>query len=154
MPDVGFNLLTFGLDPTRDIGAAVVFTPSVRAAVGPGKLLIGRVRVPVSDINPITGRGVATVAQTTNLRPACHYVVSIEWDESAPSGWAEINWPLRVPAGGGELADLLKLAPPAGTYMFGHGPPPPGVPPAGVFYIDLATPGDKLNIYGEPGAIA
>ena len=153
MPNVSFRLRTFGLDLTRDIRANVIFTPSRRGAIGPDGILVSRVVVPFSEINPTTGVGVAVLAQTTLLRPETHFIVSIEWVDAAPSGWAEINWPLRVHAGGGNLADLLQLAPPAGSFMLGHGAPPPGVPPAGTFYVDLATPGDKLNIYGEAGAI-
>lgn len=153
MPDVPFTLKTFGLDITRPLRCNVIFTPSVSAAVGPDGLLIGRVVVPWSEIDTTTGVGVARLASTTQLQPACHYWISFEWLDTAPSGFAEIQWPLHVPPSGGTLAELLKLAPPAGSYMFGHGPPPPGVPPRGVFYVDLATPGDHLNIYGEPGAI-
>ncbi|PPG25962.1 hypothetical protein C5E10_17995 [Pseudoclavibacter sp. RFBG4] len=109
MPNVPFKLKDFGLDPTTPRRANVIFTPSVPAAIGVDGILIGRRVVKWSDIHPITGAGVAVVAQTTTLRPECHLIVSIEWIDDAPSGWGELAWPLRVPAEGGNLVDLLDM---------------------------------------------
>ena len=126
MPDVRFRLLTFGLDTTRDLYASVVFTPSVRGAIGPGGLHVGRVVVPFGEIDPTTGIGVARLAETTLLRPECHFIVSVEWAESAPQGWAEINWPIHVPLAGGWLEDLLPVPPSPVHTWTSLNPPPPG----------------------------
>ncbi|MBB2959507.1 hypothetical protein [Pseudoclavibacter helvolus] len=53
-------------------------------------------------------------------------------------------------AGGGAIQAPESVAAPPGSIMFGHGP---YNPPRGTIYLDLAAPGDKVNIHGEPGAV-
>ena len=112
MPDVRFGLHTFGLDVTVGRRVDVIFTPSRRVAVSPGGgLHVGSVRVPWSLINAVTGRGVATLARTTDMQPSTHYIVSLEWPEGPPEGWAELHLPIQVPLSGGELSDLVSIPP-------------------------------------------
>ena len=140
MPNVSFRLRTFGLDLTRDIRANVIFTPSRRGAIGPDGILVSRVVVPFSEINPTTGVGVAVLAQTTLLRPETHFNVSIEWLDAAPSGWAEINWPIRVPATGGNLRDLMDIPAPSNAFAIARSDPGIRVGIGGAWIDDSVSP--------------
>ncbi|PPG29637.1 hypothetical protein [Pseudoclavibacter sp. RFBB5] len=138
MPDVPFTLKTFGLESTRGRRANFIFTPSRHGAIGPDGVLVGRVVVKWSEIDMETGIGVAKVAQTTTLRPACHYKVSVEWIDDAPEGFADIPWPLHVPAEGGPLSQLLKI--PAPENAFAVGPVDPGrAVSIGGWWLDNST---------------
>ncbi|MFB9286453.1 hypothetical protein, partial [Pseudoclavibacter helvolus] len=109
MPNVTFTLKTFGLSPTRDIRANVIFTPSRQGAIGPDGVLVRRVVVPWNEIDPVTGKGTANLANTTDLRPPCHFIMSIDWIDGSPQGWAEIQYPLHVNALGGDVSELLDM---------------------------------------------
>lgn len=151
MPNVSFTLKTFGLKLTRDMRANVVFTPSRPSALSPEGILIGRVVVPFSHINEETGLATVELAQTTLLRPATHYIVSVEWLDGSPSGWAEINWPIRVPAGGGALSNLMELPPEPGSILIGY-----DIPHAirGVLAVDIKGNENGLaELVVERGAI-
>ncbi|WP_394254696.1 hypothetical protein [Pseudoclavibacter helvolus] len=109
MPEVTFQLRTFGLEATRDLLANVVFTPSRDGAIGLDGMLVRRVLVPFSSIDAITGRGQVTLARTVGLKPPTHYDVSVEWLDPALEGWASISVPIHVPASGGDLSDLVDF---------------------------------------------
>lgn len=157
MPIISGRVRDFGLKSLTDQQLRIVFVPSNPAATGADGVLVGPVVVENSQIDAPTGIFETELAQTTLLQPPTHFRIRVEFYSRTGDrldGMVELDWELHVPAGDRSLKELLDLAPPAGTYMFGHGPPPPGVPPRGVFYVDLSTPGGRLNIYGEPGAIA
>ena len=148
MPEVPFTLKDFGLETTRGRRANVIFTPSNAAAMGPDGMLVGRVVVKWSEINPETGVGVATLAETTFLRPATHYVVSIEWLDDAPSGWAEIKWPVQVPAAGGPLSELLKIPWPLGALAISPIPPNSTVDIGGLWVDNSKEPAKLMKKIG------
>ncbi|VXB32444.1 hypothetical protein [Pseudoclavibacter sp. 8L] len=150
MPNVPFTLKTFGLETTRGLRAQVVFTPSTPGAIGPDGMLIRRVVVPWSAIDQITGIGVAVLAATTSLRPKTHYIVSVEWLDGVPSGWAEIAWPVRVPPGGGTLSELIELPTETGVVRVGRGVAK-AIP--GVLVVDIAGDGaGRAELVFEKGA--
>lgn len=139
MPNVTFTLRTFGLEMTRSLRANVVFTPSRSAAIGPDGIRIRREVVPFSAIDSVTGVGVARLAQTTLLRPATHYIVSIEWLDGPADGWGEINWPLHVPAAGGDLGDLIRLPAPSAAAVVTQDTPPNDLVAVGGLWVDTSS---------------
>lgn len=87
---------------------------------------------------------------SNSVRPEALYELICEWlDQSGnPQGFS--RWALfRAPVGGGNIADLVDLAPPSGVQlMYGYGPPPSSIP-ANTIYLDIS--GSKPVIYGPEG---
>jgi hypothetical protein len=95
------------------------------------------------------------LTRTTDVLGDAYYRIRIEWFDTHPvtgrrvAGRGEVPGKLRVPAGGGDLSELLELPDLSGLFFVGYGPPPQWV--TNSIYIDLAS--TPPGIYAPIGAL-
>lgn len=151
MPLVTGNIRTWQLEPfSTDELLLVRFIPSAAASVGSTVLPMREESVwPAAD-----GSVSVNLAQTTNTRNDVYFRIVLEWferdrlnDKWITRGRSEIAGELRVPAAGGDLADLLSVKPRPGSTLYGLGAPPSSL--RGVQYVDITGP--KLRFYAPKG---
>lgn len=154
MPNVTGDVSTWGVTAfPADSRLLVRFVPS-SAAVGPSELLPKR----TEDVLPAAdGTFTKNLIATTELIPDCWYTVRFEWFQKHPitgawelDGWSDLPGRLRVPPGGGDVADLIDVNYPEVKRVplyFGFGLPPEWLPPGGV-YFDLDDP-EGAGVYSD-----
>lgn len=89
-----------------------------------------------ANITDSTGAFIFTsVVGTDEMLPASTYTLTADWDAGMQ---LDVITGLRVPATGGNIADLIIATGRAnpGTVMFGYGPPPESL--TNVLYIDIS----------------
>lgn len=153
MPNVTGNVRTWGFEPfPADERLLVRFVPSSAGAAAPRNLFPGR----EERVEPApNGSFTVNLAQTTNVTPDVWFTIQFEWFDRHPiEGWvlvgsSQLDAKLRVPAGGGQIVDLLETAPPPGAILHGFGPPPDFL--SGVIYIDRS--GERPILYAPKGAL-
>lgn len=131
-----------------DVGLAVV--PGLRLFVQPERPTYALGRVLTTGRREVhlnaEGAGAVELVPTIDTNPRTMYSLIAQFSNGremdvlqfvAQPGGGVIRHPDNVPALPGQI-------------MFGYGP---FEPPRGVLYLDLAAPGDKVNIHGEPGAV-
>lgn len=131
MPVVTGTLTDIGLAPLAAFSPVVRFTPSEPAVSADGKLFASK---PVEVTPASNGAFSVTLATTDGVVPtAAHWVLSIGWRNpdgyTTGSGfypWDMPTWPIRVPAAGGLLADMLDVRASSDQVWVGATPPPEG----------------------------
>lgn len=151
MPQVTGSIRTWKFQPfSADEKLIVKFIPSAAGAVGSTLLPLRE-----EHVEPDSDGGInVNLAQTTLTRNDVFFRVVFEWflrdrlnGQWVTRGRSEIDGELRVPAAGGEIADLLSVKPRPGAIMSGYGPPPKSL--RGVMYVD--TSGMKPILYLPKG---
>jgi hypothetical protein len=141
MATVTGALSDFGIAPFPELQPRIQFIPS-----GPGvngtRLFSG----PPPTVNVGAGSGSFTIElqRTDDVRPVVWYTVRIEWLDPAGNyiGVDHPDWKLFVPAGGGELGDLLEA--PLNPFIFWVDATPPPNPQPGQYWLNTTT-GDLLK---------
>mgnify|MGYP001446329489 CR=1 FL=1 len=153
MPAVSGNVRTWGFTPFPTAERLLLrFVPSSAGVSSSAVLPLREERVePSAD-----GSFSVNLAATTAITPDVWFTVRFEWFSVHPvtgerelTGWSELPQELRVPSAGGNITDLLELAPRPGAILYGYGPPPSSLD--GVIYIDVS--GDKPVLHAPKGAL-
>lgn len=145
MPTVTGKLADVGLEPLAGFSPVLQFAPSEPAADSTGRIFASK---PVEVTPASNGSFSVTLASTDGIIPArAHWVMSIGFRN--PDGYMSgsgyfskdfPDWPIRVPAAGGVLADLIDLPAAPDMVWVDITPPPEGR--GYLFWIDIsgATP--------------
>lgn len=141
MPTVTGTLADIGLQDLAAFSPVLQFAPSEPAADSQGRIFATR---PVEVVPASSGAFSVTLATTDGIIPArAHWVLSIGWRN--PDGYMAgagyfskdfPSWPIRVPAAGGLLADMIDV--PARSDMVWVGITPPPESRGYLFWIDIS----------------
>ncbi|MEW1707000.1 hypothetical protein AB0230_07135 [Microbacterium sp. NPDC089190] len=151
MPLVTGSVRTWQLQPLPPNERLLVrFVPSAATSAGTTVLPLREEAVEP----PPDGSISVNLAQTTNTRNDVFFRVVLEWfvrdrlnEKWVTQGRSELPGELRVPAAGGDLAELLSIKPRPGSTLYGLGAPPSSL--RGVQYVDITGP--KLRFYAPKG---
>jgi hypothetical protein len=148
MPTVTGTLSDIGLAALAAFSPVLQFTPSEPAASPEGRLFAGK---PVEVVPNSAGAFSANLASTDGIVPRrAHWVLSIGYRN--PDGYMSgggyftkefPTWPIRVPAAGGQLVDMLGVQ--ASVDMVYVGPTPPPADRGYTFWIDISGATPVLN---------
>lgn len=128
MPTVTGFLQDFGENLLSDYSPELHFLPSGPAV---GNVTLYATKPIVVIPNPVNGRFEVDLVQTTDLNPDRWFVIAIAWLDSVTGGYIGkdfLDWKLRVPPEGGQLADLMEAPSNPGRAWVGLTPPPNPTP--------------------------
>jgi hypothetical protein len=138
-------------DSSLPTGSRLRFTPS-----GPGIRgdYIHAPKPTIVNINP-DGSFTAALTPTDTMRPATHYLLSIEWPDSdlygVNGGYISMSrppWVITVPGTGGAIGGLL--AAPWNPTLAWYGPSEPGgIAVPNTLWLDTDTPMNDLLIWSN-----
>lgn len=141
MPTVTGTLSDIGLGNLAAFNPVLQFAPSEPAASPGGRIFPTR---PVEVTPNSAGAFTVNLATTDGIIPRrAHWVLSIGWRN--PDGYMSGSgyfakdfptWPIRVPAGGGQLVDMLDIAATIDMIYVGVTPPHPDT--GYLFWIDIS----------------
>ena len=148
MPLVTGTLADIGLDPLAGFQPILRFRPNAPAASATGVIFPTK---PV-DVTPASdGSFSVDLASTDDVLPGnAHWRLTIEW--LSPDGYGSggysasdhASWKIRVPAGGGLLADMLDVPPRVDAVWVDIVPPPTD---GYLYWIDTSTSPATLNVW-------
>jgi hypothetical protein len=121
---VTLKLSDFGLQPLNGLQPEIEFRPN-DAAVGLGGKLMATAPIYVTPDS--SGNATVQLHTTDDLLPSnAYYNIVIHWlDAKGKRVKADNpNWKLQVPAGGGAIADLIRLPLGAGIVIYSPTAPP------------------------------
>lgn len=143
---VSGTLSDFGLDPIAGLYPEIEFRPSGPAAGSAGRLLVSE---PVRATPASDGTFTVNLQTTDDLLPVgVHYKIEIRWLDSAGKYIKadSPDWKLKVPSGGGSIADLLKLPIGSGFVIYSPTAPPTWVGILATwFQLDPDDPNNPSN---------
>ena len=141
---VTYKLSDFGLTPIAGLQPEVEFQPNEPAVASGGRLLA---TAPIYSTPDAGGEGTVNLHTTDDLLPSsAHYKIVIHWlDSKGKRVRADNpNWKLQVPAGGGAIADLIRLPLGVGIVIYSPTEPPIWAGLLGAIWFQL-DPNDANN---------
>lgn len=139
--NVTFSITDLTGEPLpTNVAPEVIFTPSETTITQAGNVITTH---PAHYTPDASGAVTANLLTTDDIaHPRFHYTLQIRWlnpDGYGATGYTVIDfptWKIRVPAGGGQLADFTDI--PARTDAFWVGATPPPTGSGYVYWVDIS----------------